>query len=58
MPVYRLSDLTSSRLDPYRHLRTTNLTRVSGRFIAESKPLVKRLVASGIAIDSFLIDES
>ena len=58
MPVYRLSDLTSSRLDPYRHLRTTNLTRVSGRFIAESKPLVQRLVASGIAIDSFLIDAS
>lgn len=58
MPVHRLSDLTSTRLDPYRHLRTTNLTRVSGRFIAESKTLVKRLVASGIAIDSFLIDES
>lgn len=58
MPIHRLSDLTSSRLDPYRHLRTTNLTRVSGRFIAESKPLVQRLVASGIAIDSFLIDES
>lgn len=58
MPVHRLSDLTSNRLDPYRHLRTTNLTRVSGRFIAESKTLVQRLVASGIAIDSFLIDES
>ena len=58
MPVHRLSDLTSGRLDPYRHLRTSNLTRVSGRFIAESKPLVQRLVASGITIDSFLIDES
>jgi len=30
---------------------------VSGRFIAESKPLVQRLVASGIEIDSFVIDE-
>ena len=58
MPVHRLSDLTSSRLDPYRHLRTTNLTRVSGRFIAESKPLVQRLVTSGLAIDSILVDES
>lgn len=57
MPVHRLSDLSSSRLDSYRHLRTTNLTRVSGRFIAESKPLVQRLVASGLAIDSFLIDD-
>ena len=57
MPVHRLSDLHSPRLDPYRNLRTTNLTRVSGRFIAESKPLVQRLVASGLAIDSFLIDE-
>ena len=57
MPVHHLFDLSSSRLDPYRNLRTTNLTRVSGRFIAESKPLVQRLVASGMAIDSFVIDE-
>ena len=57
MPIHRLSDLESTRLDPYRNLRTTNLTRVSGRFIAESKPLVQRLVASSLAIDSILIDE-
>ncbi len=57
MPVHHLSDLGSIRLDPYRNLRTTNLTRVSGRFIAESKPLVQRLVASGMAIDSFVVDE-
>jgi tRNA G18 (ribose-2'-O)-methylase SpoU len=30
---------------------------VSGRFIAESKPLVQRLVASGMTIESFLVDE-
>ena len=57
MPVHHLSDLSSSRLDPYRNLRTTNLTRVSGRFIVESRPLVQRLVASGIEIESFVIDE-
>ena len=57
MPIHRLSDLSSARLDPYRNLRTTNLTRISGRFIAESKPLVQRLVASGMALDSVLIDE-
>ena len=57
MPVYRLADLSSDRLDSYRNLRTTNLTRHSGRFIAESKPLVERLVSSGIGVDSFLVDE-
>lgn len=57
MPIHRLTDLTSDRLDPYRNLRTTNLTRHSGRFIAESKPLVQRLIASGMDVDSFLIDE-
>jgi len=57
MPIYRFADLSSKRLDPYRNLRTTNLTRRSGQFIAESKPLVKRLVDSGLQIDSFLIDE-
>ena len=57
MPVHRVTDLSPSRLDPYRNLRTTNLTRASGKFIAESKPLVQRLVASGMAIDSFLVDE-
>ena len=57
MPVLRLTDLSPSRLDHYRNLRTTNLTRVSGKFIAESKPLIQRLVASGMAIDSFLVDE-
>ena len=57
MPVHRLSDLSCSRLDPYRNLRTTNLTRMSGKFIAESRPLVQRLVASGLEIDSFVVDE-
>jgi tRNA G18 (ribose-2'-O)-methylase SpoU len=56
MPIHHLQDLTSKQLAPYRHLRTTNLTRFSGRFIAESKPLVQRLVASGITVESFLVD--
>ena len=57
MPFLFLSDLSAVGLTPYRNLRTTNLTRYSGRFIAESKPLVQRLVASGLDIESFLIDE-
>jgi tRNA G18 (ribose-2'-O)-methylase SpoU len=56
MPLHRLVDLSSPRLDSYRNLRTTNLTRQSGRFIAESKPLVQRLVASGWSLDSVLVD--
>jgi tRNA G18 (ribose-2'-O)-methylase SpoU len=56
MNVHRLDGLDDPRLDPYRHLRTTNLTRFSGRFIAESKPLVKRLLASGLEVESILVD--
>lgn len=57
MPIIRLHDLASPLLDPYRNLRTTNLTRHSGRFIAESKPLVQRLLQNDIAVESVLVDE-
>jgi tRNA G18 (ribose-2'-O)-methylase SpoU len=57
MPLRRLSSIDAPELEPYRNLRTTNLTRLSGLFIAESKPLVKRLVDSDLQADSFLIDE-
>ena len=56
MPIHLLPDLSSTCLEPYRNLRTTNLTRFSGRFIAESKPLVRRLVDSGLPVESFLVD--
>lgn len=54
----RIEDILAPQLDPYRHLRTTNLTRFSGRFIAESKPLVARLLASPVAVESVLLDEA
>ncbi|MBM3964469.1 MAG: RNA methyltransferase [Planctomycetes bacterium] len=57
MTIERIADINDPRLDPYRHLRTTNLTRFSGRFIAESKPLVARLVASPLEAESILVDE-
>ncbi len=57
MTTHRIASLEDRRLDPYRHLRTSNLTRFSGRFIAESRPLVLRLLASPIAVESVLIDE-
>jgi tRNA G18 (ribose-2'-O)-methylase SpoU len=58
LPLIRIDDLSCPRLDPYRNLRTTNLTRVSGRFIAESRPLVARLLASPLRIESVLLDEA
>jgi tRNA G18 (ribose-2'-O)-methylase SpoU len=57
MTIHRIDSLQDRRLDPYRHLRTSNLTRFSGRFIAESRPLVQRLLASPVAVESVLIDE-
>lgn len=58
MPLIRIDDLQSRALDPYRNLRTTNLTRFSGRFIAESRPLVLRLLASDVEVESVLLDEA
>lgn len=58
MIVRHLDTLDDRRLDPYRHLRTTNLTRFSGRFIAESRPLVRRLIDSPLEVESVLIDAS
>jgi tRNA G18 (ribose-2'-O)-methylase SpoU len=57
MPVTRIEEIGSKWLEPYRNLRTSNLTRFSGRFIAESRPLVERLLVSELAVESVLIDE-
>lgn len=56
MVIHPIASLDDRRLDPYRHLRTSNLTRFSGRFIAESKPLVRRLLASAVEVESVLVD--
>ncbi len=58
MPLTRIEDIESRLLDPYRNLRTSNLTRFSGRFIAESRPLVAKLLASDLQVESVLIDEA
>ncbi len=57
MKLQTISSIEDVRLDPYRHLRTTNLTRFSGRFIAESRPLVQRLLASDLRVESILVDQ-
>jgi tRNA G18 (ribose-2'-O)-methylase SpoU len=55
--VYRAS-LEDRRLEPYRHLKRTNLTRWSGRFIAEGEKVVERLLASRFETESVLLSES
>lgn len=57
MKLHSIASIEDVRLDPYRHLRTTNLTRFSGRFIAESRPLVQRLLASDLQVESILVDQ-
>ncbi len=49
-----IDPLDDPRLDPYRQLHQTNLTRHSGRFIAESPLLVQRLLASPLQAESIL----
>lgn len=57
MPHIRIDRLEDPRLEPYRHLRTRNLTKFSGRFIVESRLLVERLLKSDYQVESVLIDE-
>jgi tRNA G18 (ribose-2'-O)-methylase SpoU len=46
------------RLEPFRHLKRTNLTRWSGRFIAEGEKVVERLLQSDFTTEAVLVDES
>jgi tRNA G18 (ribose-2'-O)-methylase SpoU len=52
---HSINSLDDPRLDAYRNVRQTNLTRWSGRFIAEGKLVVERLLASDLAVDSMLV---
>jgi len=49
-----LQSLDDPRLEPYRNLKRTNLTRWSGLFIAEGIRLVERLIQSDFQIASLL----
>ena len=48
-------DFDSPQLDPYRNLKQTNLTRWSGRFIAEGLRVVRRLLESSYDVESLLM---
>lgn len=57
MPLVHIASLSDPRLEPYRSLKQTNLTRDSGRFIAEGRLVVERLLASRFEVDSLLLSE-
>jgi len=54
MRIFEIQDLADPRLDPYRQLAQSNLTRLSGRFIAESPLLVERLLNSDLVTESIV----
>jgi tRNA G18 (ribose-2'-O)-methylase SpoU len=55
--IVRIDDLNDPRLDPYRNLKDRDLARSGNRFIAESEQVVRRLLARGLAVESFLLAE-
>jgi tRNA G18 (ribose-2'-O)-methylase SpoU len=57
MAEHRIDSLDDPRLEYYRNVRQTNLTRWSGRFIAEGKLVVERLLASDLAVESVLVSD-
>jgi tRNA G18 (ribose-2'-O)-methylase SpoU len=57
MPYVAIDDLHDDRVAIYRELPRRNLTRTSGRFIAESRLLVERLLASSLVTESILCSE-
>jgi tRNA G18 (ribose-2'-O)-methylase SpoU len=56
--THTINSLDDPALAPYRDLKRSNLTRWSGRFIAEGDKVVLRLLASDFAIESVLAAES
>jgi tRNA G18 (ribose-2'-O)-methylase SpoU len=58
VPKHTIESLDDPALAPYRDLKWSNLTRWSGRFIAEGDKVVLRLLASGFGVESVLAAES
>jgi tRNA G18 (ribose-2'-O)-methylase SpoU len=55
MSVEILTQLDDPRLEPYRNLKSTNLTRWSNQFVAEGSLVVERLLASRFKVQSMLL---
>lgn len=58
MPLIPLTDLNDPRLDVYRNLKETNLTRWESLFVAEGEKLVRRLLESDFETLSILAGET
>ena len=54
MGLIPISDITDARLDVYRDLKKTNLTRYSGDFIVEGHMMVERLLQSPFPLISIV----
>jgi tRNA G18 (ribose-2'-O)-methylase SpoU len=55
MAVEVVDRLEDPRLEPYRNLKATNLTRWSNQFVAEGPLVVERLLASRFRVQSVLV---
>ena len=52
-----IESLDDPRLAPFRHLKETNATRWSHRFVAEGEKLAVRLLASRVPVESLLVGQ-
>jgi tRNA G18 (ribose-2'-O)-methylase SpoU len=54
-PIHFVTDAADARLADYRDIQERRLAEASGRFVAESELVVRKLLASGLAVDSVLL---
>jgi tRNA G18 (ribose-2'-O)-methylase SpoU len=54
-PRFEITDADDPRLADYRALKERHLNAESGRFVAESERVVRRLLASGLRVHSLLV---
>ena len=57
MAIARIESLDDPRVSPYRALKDRDLRAVDGRFVAEGRNVVLRLIASGYETESVLVSE-
>ncbi|HEY7372823.1 MAG TPA: RNA methyltransferase [Polyangia bacterium] len=55
LPAIEVRDADDPRLADYRHLKERHLAAASGRFVAESERVVRRLASSGLTVHSVLL---
>jgi tRNA G18 (ribose-2'-O)-methylase SpoU len=55
LTVEPVGDLADRRLDDYRDLKDHALRAASGRFVAESEGVVRKLLASGLSVRSVMV---